>query len=48
MAHDAHAKQLLLGHYSSKYDNEQLLLDEAKSVFENSVLSNEGMTVEVK
>lgn len=48
VALDAHAKQLLLGHYSSKYDNEQLLLDEAKSVFENSVLSNEGMTVEVK
>ena len=48
VARDAHAGMLLLGHYSSKYDNEQLILDEAQKVFANSKLSDEGMTIEVK
>lgn len=37
-------KKLLLGHYSSRYVNLEPLLDEAKSVFSNSVLSEEGQT----
>ena len=37
--------QVLLGHYSSKYDNEDVLLEEARQVFEASELSNEGMVV---
>ncbi len=48
VARDANAGQLLLGHYSSKYDGEQLLLKEAQEVFANSRLTNEGMTVDVK
>ena len=32
---------LMLGHYSSKYSNENVVLNEAKSVFGNSFLSNE-------
>lgn len=45
VALDANAGQLLLGHYSSKYDSEQPLLDEAKAVFGNTQLSKEGMVV---
>lgn len=45
VALDANAGQLLIGHYSSKYDNEQILLDEAKAVFDNTQLAKEGMIV---
>lgn len=38
------AKKLLIGHFSSKYDNLNPLLVEAKRVFENTVLAIEGKT----
>lgn len=41
VARDAGVKQLILGHYSSRYDDEQVLLNEAREVFENSVLADE-------
>lgn len=41
VARDAKVRQLILGHYSARYDNERSLLDEAKKVFDNTVLSNE-------
>ena len=41
MAREAGVGKLLLGHYSSRYDDEQVLLNEAKEVFENSFLTNE-------
>lgn len=40
----ANVKKLILGHYSSRYTNDDLFLDEAKSVFENVILSNELLT----
>lgn len=33
--------RLLLGHYSSRYEDERLLLKEAKEVFDNTFLTNE-------
>ena len=41
VARDAGVGQLLLGHYSSRYEDEQVLLDEAKKVFPNSLLTSE-------
>ena len=41
VAREAGVGKLLLGHYSSRYDDEQVLLNEAKEVFENSFLTNE-------
>lgn len=38
---------LLLGHYSARYNDEQVLLQEAKAVFENSILTQEGMVFDV-
>lgn len=38
---------LLLGHYSARYNDEQVLLEEAKAVFSNSVLSQEGMVFDI-
>ena len=41
MAREAGVGKLLLGHYSSRYDNEEVLLNEDKEVFENTFLTNE-------
>jgi len=41
VAREAGVGQLLLGHYSSRYEDEQVLLDEAKKVFPNSRLTAE-------
>ena len=41
VAQAAGVGKLLLGHYSSRYDDEQVLLREAKEVFENTYLTNE-------
>ena len=38
---------LLLGHYSARYNDEQVLLQEAKTVFDHSILSQEGMVFDV-
>jgi len=41
-AKDAGVKQLLLGHYSKRYLDETPLLKEAKEVFPNTFLTDEG------
>ena len=41
VARDAGVGNLLLGHYSSRYEDENILLQEAKNIFENSFLTNE-------
>ena len=41
VARDAGVRQLVLGHYSSRYEDETVLLNEAREVFENVRLSNE-------
>ncbi len=48
VAKDASAGTLLLGHYSQRYDDESLLLEEAKRIFPNSRLSKEKMVFDVK
>ena len=47
VARDAHVGKLLLGHYSARYNNEDLLLKEAKQVFVNSYLSKEGLSFNI-
>lgn len=47
VARDAGVGKLLLGHYSARYNDEKVLLKEAKEVFEESYLSNEGMVISV-
>lgn len=48
VALDSGAKMLILGHYSQRYDNESILLKEAREIFENSILSSEGKVFDVK
>lgn len=40
-----HAKRLCIGHYSSRYTDEQPLLEEARSIFPNTILAQEGLTI---
>ena len=48
VARDAHVGKLLLGHYSARYENEKVMLEEAREIFPNAELSNEGLVVDVK
>ena len=47
VARDAGAAQLILGHYSSRYNDERVLLDEAREVFANVRLANELDVIDV-
>jgi ribonuclease Z len=47
VARDAGVGQLLLGHYSSRYDDEQVLLQEAQQVFPHSALTDEQHVFDV-
>ena len=47
VARDACAGKLLLGHYSARYVNENVLLDEARQVFANSFLTKEMDIIDV-
>lgn len=44
IAKKAQVKQLIIGHYSARYHDLNILLNEAKEVFENTVLAIEGET----
>ncbi|MCL4143792.1 UNVERIFIED_CONTAM: hypothetical protein GTU68_044360 [Idotea baltica] len=43
----ANAKQLILGHFSSRYDNLNLFKQEALSVFNNVIVAKEGKTIKI-
>lgn len=45
VARDSGAKRLLTGHYSSRYPSDQPFLQEAREVFPNVILGNEGLTI---
>lgn len=47
IAKEAHVKKLIIGHYSARYENVTHLLNEAKQVFPNTVLANEGLVLSV-
>ena len=42
VARDAKVGKLLLGHYSARYNDERVLLEEARQVFGNAYLTNEN------
>lgn len=42
VAREAGVKKLLLGHYSSRYPDENAFLDEAREIFQESYLTNEN------
>ena len=47
IAAQAGVGRMLIGHYSARYPDENLLLREAQAVFPETRLADEGMVVEV-
>jgi ribonuclease Z len=47
IAKKAKVKKLILGHFSSRYKDENLFLKEVKPIFENTELSFEGKEIEI-
>jgi ribonuclease Z len=45
MAKKANAKKLMIGHYSVRYDDIDVLLNEAKTIFENTFCATEGLEI---
>ena len=45
IAKKADVKMLMLGHYSARYTDLKLLLDEAKLVFKNTILADDGLNI---
>jgi ribonuclease Z len=43
----AKVKHLLLGHFSSRYRDDQLFLEEASPIFEKVSLANEGLEIDI-
>lgn len=48
LAREAQAKQLLIGHFSARYEDENTLLKEAKEVFPHTLLAKENMCINIK
>jgi len=48
IAQKANVKKLIIGHYSARYKDLDVLLNETKQVFENTVLAIEGETYKVE
>lgn len=47
MARLCEARQLLIGHLSARYTDENIVLNEAKSIFPNTILANEEMCINI-
>ncbi len=47
VAREAGVRQLILGHYSKRYVDESILLDEARTVFPATRLANEGLVIDL-
>ena len=47
LAQEAHVNKLVIGHLSSRYKDEEMLLKQAKEIFQNTILANEGMCIKL-
>ena len=47
VARDAEAGKLVLGHYSSRYEDENVLLNEAKEIYSNVELADEMKIINI-
>lgn len=48
VAKEANVKKLILGHFSSRYENSITHIVEAKSIFENTISAEDGMVVNLE
>ncbi len=47
LAKTANVKRLVLGHFSSRYKHEEKFLEEASAIFQNTILAEDGMEIEI-
>lgn len=47
VARDSGAGKLVIGHFSSRYDDENILLEQAKEVFPNTIIAKENLVIKV-
>ena len=47
VAKEANVGKLIIGHYSARIKDEQSMLEEAKSVFTNVILAQEGLKIDI-
>ena len=47
VAREAGVKRLILGHYSNRYTDESLLLNQAREEFDATIAATEGMTIDL-
>ena len=47
IARDAEAKQLVIGHFSARYEDESVLLKEAQAAFPNTLLAKENLRITI-
>lgn len=47
IANFANVDKLIIGHFSTRYKNVEVLLEEAKTVFQNTILAQEGLMIEI-
>lgn len=48
IALEAQVKKMVIGHFSARYENEEVLLDEATSVFPQTILAKENLCINVE
>ena len=47
IARDAQVRQLIIGHFSARYEDENILLEEAKPIFPNTLLAKENLIIQI-
>ncbi|MBR6989114.1 MAG: ribonuclease Z [Bacteroidaceae bacterium] len=47
LAKECHAKKLFIGHYSARYDDENILLNEAREIFPETFLTKENEIIQI-
>lgn len=47
LALDAEVKQLVIGHFSARYEDESVLLNEAAAIFPQTILAKENLCIDV-
>ena len=47
IARDAEAKQLVIGHFSARYEDESVLLKEAQAIYPNTLLAKENLRINI-
>lgn len=47
LAREAEVKQLIIGHFSARYEDENILLEEAKTIYPNTLLAKENLRISI-